>query len=49
MAWIDGEIPSIHLKDMKMGHFTLLNRKISADIPQTELYSAAKLEILRLF
>lgn len=40
IPYIDGEIPTINSKTVKMLNFSLLNRKTSAYIPPTELYSA---------
>lgn len=36
---IDGEIPPIEFRNMKMGNFSLLSRKISAYLPRIEPHS----------
>jgi hypothetical protein len=49
MASIDGEIPPIAVKNVKMGDFQLYNRRISAYFPQNELYFANKRKISAYF
>jgi hypothetical protein len=49
VAKIDGEIPTIDLKNVKMSHFPLLNRKTSAYISRNELYSALNRKVSAYF
>lgn len=39
--YIDGRIPSIYSKNVKMGHFVLLNRKTSAYLSRIKPFYAA--------
>lgn len=40
MAYIDGEIPPIDSKNVKIGDFAFCNRKISHYLPRNVLHSA---------